>query len=293
MKRKGIPPRIKAEKCIRCGQCVAVCPSFVIGLGEKQAEVVRAEWCMGCGHCGAVCPTEAILQEATSYGDYPGGGASPAASPETLGLLLRERRSVRRYRGDAVPRELIERILEAGRYAPTGSNSQNVHYLVLTTPERILKLRDMTLAFYEKIFARARAKFGSFLLRMVAGQKTLEYLHESLPKVEHAYEEMKKGKDILFYHAPAVIIAHAESWDSSSSFNCSVALYTCSLLAHSLGLGCCFNGFLVNAVNHDRKIKKWLGIPSGHKAYATMTLGYSQLKYRRLVRRDSAKVVWF
>jgi nitroreductase len=247
---------------------------------------------MGCGHCGAVCPTGAILQEATSYEDSPGQGSAPAASPETLGLLLRERRSVRQYTKDPIPRDLLEKILEAGRYSPTGSNSQNVHYRVLTSPDRILQLRNMTLSFYEKIFARARGRFGSVLLRFAAGRRTLEYLRESLPKVEHAYEHVKKGKDILFYHAPVVMLAHAESWDSSSPFNCSVALYNCSHMAHTLGLGCCFNGFLVNAANRDRKINKWLGIPPGHKCYAAMPIGYPAVKYRRLVRRESPKVTW-
>jgi len=293
MKRRGNAPKIVAEKCTRCGQCVLACPSFVIEVGAKQAEVKRGEWCLGCGHCGAVCPAEAILQEATSYEDYPGRGAAPAVSSGALGLLLRERRSVRKYREDPVPRDLLEKILDAGRYAPTGSNTQNVHYRILTSPERILPLREMTLAFYEKIFSRARGKFGSFLLRMAAGRRTLEYLRESLPKVEHAYEEMKKGKDILFYHAPALILAHAESWDSSSPFNCSVALYNASLMAHALGLGCCFNGFLVNAANRDREIRRWLGIPAEHQVYAAMTVGYPALQYRRLVCRDPAKVIWF
>ena len=90
-------------------------------------------------------------------------------------------------------------------------------------------------------------------------------------------EAMNRGEDRLFYHAPEVMIAHAESWDSCSSFNCSVALYHCSLLAHTLGLGCCFNGFLVNAVNHDRKIRKWLAIPSEHQCYSAMTLGYQNI----------------
>jgi nitroreductase/Pyruvate/2-oxoacid:ferredoxin oxidoreductase delta subunit len=292
MKRRGTPPKITIEKCTRCGQCIAVCPNFVIAPVEGKAKVVRGEWCIGCGHCGAVCPTEAILQEATSYESYPGQGAAPAISPEALGLLLRERRSVRKYTEDPIPRGLLEKILEAGRCAPTGSNSQNVHYRVLTSPDQILQVRNMTLSFYEKIFARARGRFGSALLRLAADRRTLEYLRESLPKVEHAYEQMKKGKDILFYHAPVVMLAHAESWDSSSPFNCSVALYNCSLMAHALGLGCCFNGFLVNAANRDRRIKKSLGIPPDHKCFAAMTVGFPRVKYRRLVHRDRPKVTW-
>ncbi len=213
-------------------------------------------------------------------------------SPEVLELLLRERRSVRIYTRDPVPKDVLDKILDAGRYAPTGSNSQNVHYVVLTSPDRIAELHKITIGFYDKIFSRVRGFLGQLLLPLIAGRKTAEYLRESLPKIEYASEQMKQGKDRLFYHAPVVIIAHAESWDSSSPFNCSVALYHCSLMAHTLGLGCCFNGFLVNAVHHAPKIKKWLGIPAGHRCYAAMTLGFPDVKYLRLVHRDRPKVTW-
>jgi hypothetical protein len=63
-------------------------------------------------------------------------------------------------------------------------------------------------------------------------------------------------------------------------------------MAHALGLGCCFNGFLVNAVNHSRKIKSWLGIPADHRCYSTMGLGFPNMKYQRLVPRHPPKVKW-
>jgi nitroreductase/NAD-dependent dihydropyrimidine dehydrogenase PreA subunit len=292
MKRSVVPPVVLPEKCIRCGECVTACPSFVIETVNEIAAVKRGQWCIGCGHCAAVCPTEALI-----FGSPPPGRQGlpelgPAASPETLERLLRERRSVRDYTRDPVPKTILERILEAGRYAPTGTNSQNVHYTVLRSPEQIPALRMMTIRFYDTIFSRARGTLGGWMLSLVAGRKTLEYLRESLPKIEFAHEQMKAGRDPLFYHAPVLMLAHAESWDPCSSFNCSVALYHCSLMAHTLGLGCCFNGFLVNAVNHDRKIKRWLAIPPDHRCYSAMTLGYQNLKYRRLVPRDPAKVTW-
>ena len=101
---------------------------------------------------------------------------------------------------------------------------------------------------------------------------------------------MSQGKDPLFFRAPVVMLAHAESWDPNSSFNCSVALYHCSLMAHTLGLGCCFNGFLVNAVNQSPKMKAWLGLPPNHRCYSAMTLGYPEVRYLRLVRRALPKV---
>ena len=277
------------KDCNGCGRCVNVCPSFVLEMVEAKLAVIREDWCIGCGHCGAVCPTEAILLNGRHSDPHPNKGETPATSPEMLELLLRERRSVRLYTGDPVPEEILKKILDAGRYAPTGTNSQNVNYVVLSSPDRIGELQKMTISFYNKIFSHVRGRLGAILISLFAGRRTAEYLRESLPKVEYANEEMKKGKDPLFYHAPVVILTHAESWDTSSSFNCSVAIYNCSLMAHTLGLGCCFNGFLVSAVNHSPKIKKWLAIPADHRCYSAMTLGFPNVKYLHLVDRDPPK----
>lgn len=199
---------------------------------------------------------------------------------------------MRVYEKEPIPDEVLEKIFDAGRYAPTGTNSQNVRYGLLKSPEEVVRLRQMTIEFYAKVFSRIQRRSGAFLLGLVAGRKVVESLRESLPKVEYAKGLMEQGKDCLFYHAPVVAIAHAESWDTCSAFNCSVALYHCALMAHTFGIGCCFNGYLVSAVNHDRKIKKWLNIPADHQCYAAMTLGYERLRYQRLVKRDPPKITW-
>jgi len=292
MRRIYSPPEVIREKCTGCGLCVEDCPAFVFETMDKEASVVRGDWCIGCGHCGAVCPEGAILHEASALEKGPRPGARPAADPEQLMLLLRERRSVRSYRSKPMPKKVLQRIIEAGRYAPTGSNSQNVHYEVLTTPAEIDQLREMVIAFYERIFKLIRSRFGAFVMRLFAGRRVVEYLRESIPKVEHVKQVMDQGADRLFYHAPAVMVVHAESWDTSSPFNCAAALYNCSLMAHTLGVGCCFNGFLQGAINNNRRIKKWLGIPRDHRCFGAMTLGYQKTRYQRLVKRDPAQVVW-
>jgi nitroreductase/NAD-dependent dihydropyrimidine dehydrogenase PreA subunit len=293
MRRTYSPPEVIREKCTGCGLCVEDCPAFVFEMTDSKAAVVRGDWCIGCGHCGAVCPEGAVRHEAVPLGKGPHPGPGPAADPEQLMLLLRERRSVRSYLDKPVPKKVLERIIEAGRYAPTGSNSQNVHHVVLTTPAQIEQLRGIVIAFYERIFKWVQRRFGAFLLSLFAGRRIVEKLLESIPKVEHARELMDGGEDCLFYHAPAVMVVHAESWDTCSAFNCAAALYNCSLMAHTLGIGCCFNGYLEGAVNNDRKIKRWLGIPWDHRCYAAMTLGYQKTPYQRLVERDPAKVAWW
>ena len=49
--------------------------------------------------------------------------------------VILSRRSIRNYKADEVPRETVERILEAGRAAPSADNEQPWHFIVVTEPE--------------------------------------------------------------------------------------------------------------------------------------------------------------
>ena len=49
--------------------------------------------------------------------------------------VIKERRSVRKYQDRRVPQEVIDRIVEAGTYAPTGGGTQGVQIVAVQTPE--------------------------------------------------------------------------------------------------------------------------------------------------------------
>ena len=53
---------------------------------------------------------------------------------------IRKRRSVRKFTGAAVPREDLEKIVDAGRLAATGSNRQPWDFIVVTNREMIDRL---------------------------------------------------------------------------------------------------------------------------------------------------------
>jgi nitroreductase len=56
-------------------------------------------------------------------------------TPEATLTLLKSRRSIRRYRPDPVPDEMIEQLLEAGRWAPSASNRQPWAFIVIRDAE--------------------------------------------------------------------------------------------------------------------------------------------------------------
>ena len=64
---------------------------------------------------------------------------------ETLKTLL-ERRSVRGYKDDLVPAEVLDQILEAGEYAPSGMGKQGTLMVVTQNPELVAKLSKMNAA---------------------------------------------------------------------------------------------------------------------------------------------------
>jgi len=56
--------------------------------------------------------------------------------------LIKTRRSIRKYTPAAVSEEEINKILEAGRWAPSAANSQPWSFIVLRSPELRKKLAD-------------------------------------------------------------------------------------------------------------------------------------------------------
>lgn len=50
---------------------------------------------------------------------------------EALSKLIKSRRSIRKYKADPIPPDVLENVLEAGLWAPSGKNLQNWRFFVL------------------------------------------------------------------------------------------------------------------------------------------------------------------
>lgn len=60
---------------------------------------------------------------------------------EGLLELIRERRSIRKFKPQKVPIQEIEELLEAARWAPSGGNAQPLRFIIVTERETIEALK--------------------------------------------------------------------------------------------------------------------------------------------------------
>lgn len=75
--------------------------------------------------------------------------------------IIRARRSIRKFRAETVSSELIERVLEAGRWAPSGLNNQPWRFAIITSRTTIAEISKLT--HYTKIVMASQALIPVFL----------------------------------------------------------------------------------------------------------------------------------
>ena len=63
--------------------------------------------------------------------------------------IIKRRRSVRRFDGATIPKDAMEQILEAGRWAPSGANAQPWRFIVVTEKETLKSIAECC---YYKVF---------------------------------------------------------------------------------------------------------------------------------------------
>jgi len=273
----GIDP----DKCIACGDCLKVCPSIFMPEGGA-VRVVEEESCTLCGHCLAVCPTEAIDHADLDKQEFRVIPKDATLSPDKVFTFLRARRSCRAFTEKDVPRDLLEKLIDVARYAPTGHNSQNFAFLVVHNRDLIRELAKRTAVFYGNLYKMLSAP----------GIDLPPWLQTHMRGFRLNWEYHREGKDRIFRDAPALIFIHAPSENVLSAQNCHLAMAHIILQAAAMGLGTCINGYFLSAAERDPSIINELEVPKENKIFTCCTVGYPALNFLRLVQRKPPTVRW-
>lgn len=157
------------------------------------------------------------------------------------------RRCIRRYKDDVVPKDIIDKILHAGVWAPSGMNGQPWRFIVIEDRDTINKL----------------------------SQRTKEMLL-NLQWPDNLKEAFKLEEDTIFYGAPLLILTcvqKIEDFRTVHLLDCGLAAENMFLASYQEGVGSCFIGF-GNFLNQDPDLLAEVGVPKDHELIAPLIFGY-------------------
>lgn len=267
---------VDVDKCIGCTRCVKDCIARDIEMIDGKAHI-KNESCIKCGHCIAVCPKEAVSTDEYNMDEVLDFNKETfEVNPDNLLNFIKYRRSVRHFKPKDVENEKLLQVLEAGRFTQTGTNSQDVQFIVVK--DKIQELRKIVL---EALNNTAKAMLSDESMKMY--HRYANIFIEMYTK----FVEDPNGEDRLFFKAPALIVTA-----SNYPVNAALASTNMELMINALGLGTYYSGFLAKAAENDKRIYEFLGIEEGKTLVTCMVLGYPSVKYFRTVPRREANISW-
>ena len=166
------------------------------------------------------------------------------------------RRSTRSYKPDAVELDKLQKIIDAGRHAPSGGNNQTCHFLVVQNPEVLNKLAALT----ESAFAK------------------MEVTPETYSSLKMSINLSKKGGYVFHYHAPVLIIVANQKNYGNNMADCAVAVENMLVAANELDLGSCWINQIYWLTENPEMLAylRELGLKENERVYASLVVGYAK-----------------
>lgn len=251
--------------CTCPNACVDSCPYALLTRSEGQLpeEVPGAyDVCIRCGHCMAVCPTGALSnahlqgQEFTEISRLDRAG-------DPMAFALRTRRSTRSFLREPVSRTELKSLFDTVRYAPTANNAQSLWWFVTLDPDKTRTLGGLARQWLRNTYWADRP--------------------------EHLWP---KDDDPVLRGAPHLALCCAPEASSWGQSDAAIALTYLELLALSRGLGACWAGAFMRALDEWPPLLEELALPEGQKVFGGLFLGRPRHAFRLIPPRKPSAVHW-
>jgi len=175
--------------------------------------------------------------------------------------MIKERRSVRKYKNEKVDRDTMKEIVSISRWAPSWANYQIARYTLVDDETTIKKLAtDGVKGFVYNINTLKNAK-GVAVLSFVKG---------------------KSGKLDKYGDFEA---SNAHIWEA---FDAGIACQTFCLAAHAKGVGTCIMGVI-----DEDSISEIVGLPEEETVAALIVYGYEDGHPPATPRKDVEDIMRF
>ncbi|MCX5805687.1 MAG: nitroreductase family protein [Proteobacteria bacterium] len=284
--------------CKKCGLCAEVCPNKIIlkdnNRGIMTLRPDRGHLCFQCGQCMSICPVKSINIKGLSYKkdffDLP----EEDSYENTFFNMLYTRRAIRNFQDKPVPKDLLEKIIQAISFAPPSFPPLKTRIIVVQDSNLIMKALPHMVEFYDYfVKAMGNPVMRFFIKKEVGKQKFKTMKNHLLPLLKAKLPEMKSGtEDAITRHAPAMILFLADSNDEDIMADIYIAATYGFLAAHSLGLGGSVMDIIPPAIERKAELRKLFSIPDNCNVVASIIVGYPKYKYQRGIKRGLKNVEW-
>lgn len=274
------------ERCNRCMLCVKDCSSRVWQDIGGIPTPAAPELCNLCSHCASVCPRDAVRHDRMDMNQVRRVDRK-RIDPVSFRETALSRRSVRHYKDRPVSRTVMEDILDLAHHSPTASNEQNVGFVVVTDKKILTAASSLIFGLASRWHERTRKGLGK-LLADITGLSGNRYLK----LMDLLKRESGPGKDFILHNAPTMIVIHTPEKARFGCDNCNIAAGSIINYAHALGLGTCFIGFMILALNYSKKMRKLVQLPEGRKAHACIVIGYPAYSHVKTASRKRVDITW-
>jgi nitroreductase len=210
---------------------------------------------------------------------------------EQVREMIAARRSIRTFQERPVEKEIIEKVIDAARFAPSLKNTQSTQFTVVQDKPLLHAIASSTAEWLGKVAKRLKNPFWRKLYTL-RGEKDVEQVLQWINQLDLMAEKMRQNVDFVLFEAPVLLFFHADKTMRSADVNATLALHNATMVASSLGLGSFYTGYVVTACSHDRAIPRLIELPRKQRVYGGLALGYPAIQFSRWIDRRPAQVRW-
>ncbi|MFP4477476.1 MAG: nitroreductase family protein [Desulfatibacillaceae bacterium] len=226
----------------------------------------------------------------------PIGVYEPGMPHNPVEKVILERRSIRYFKKDPLPDDMIRRVLEAGRFAPSAGNCQPWKFVVVNSREIIREL---------EADAKKMAKILMFALDYSRGpvrkrllkpfsQTMIRLMQNELHPVPFSLlQRIAQDEAPVFHGAPTLILLLEDTRGvACPPMDIGICGQNMVLAAHSLGAGTCWLG-MIKLCMYYPKWRKRFGVKYPYRCTDCIALGWPAGDHDGMVPREVQYVQWF
>ncbi|MGD0917928.1 MAG: nitroreductase [Thermodesulfobacteriota bacterium] len=186
---------------------------------------------------------------------------------------IQERKTIRAFKPDPVPKEKLEEILRFTIHAPSAINLQPWEFVVVTGEEKERLSRKLIRAYREKQIGCSPGNVKPLPKTYgKRGAKTLNLMNPFFEEMGVTSDQFTNEGSCHFYGAPvAVLLCLDDAFPEARRVDIGIALGYFVLTAHEFGLGTCPVGLIIA---YEDEIKDLLNIPENKNVIIGIALGY-------------------